>query len=161
MVHGPFYSWIDQSDARATDESIVNGVRLVLQAVQHHGPFDGIYGFSNGAYLLVPKLEVCLKDNLQLTFCVRLHQVDSSPPSRPTRRTTSPSECWSTPRLSRPRSTSSAPSSGTRTWSTPASQPQGRPSSPPAYAPRNSGKPAAPPPDTLACRPWAECGGPA
>ena len=53
MVHGPFYSWIDPSDPRATDESIVNGVRLVLQTVQHHGPFTGVYGFSNGAYIFL------------------------------------------------------------------------------------------------------------
>jgi len=74
MVHGPFYSWIDQSDARATDESIVNGVRLVLQAVQHHGPFDGIYGFSNGG--LIAALAANSSNDVTLGMLV-----DSSPKS--------------------------------------------------------------------------------
>lgn len=48
LVHGPFYSWIDPSNENAMNESIVNSVRLVMKVVNAHGPFDGVYGFSNG-----------------------------------------------------------------------------------------------------------------
>ena len=51
LFRGPFYSWIDDSSVWAMNESIVNSVRLVLKAVQMHGPFDGIYGFSNGKHI--------------------------------------------------------------------------------------------------------------
>lgn len=48
LFHGPFYSWIDTSSREAIDESVVNSVRLVMKANVEFGPFDGIYGFSNG-----------------------------------------------------------------------------------------------------------------
>lgn len=51
LFHGPFYSWIDTSDEKAMNESVVNAVRLVLKAVKVHGPFDGVYGFSNGGLI--------------------------------------------------------------------------------------------------------------
>ena len=51
LFRGPFYSWIDDSSVWAMNESIVNSVRLVMKAVQMHGPFDGIYGFSNGKHI--------------------------------------------------------------------------------------------------------------
>lgn len=53
MFHGPFYSWIDGSTPEAANESVVNAVRLVLKAARAHGPFDGIYGFSNGKFVIV------------------------------------------------------------------------------------------------------------
>ena len=50
LVHGPFYSWIAE-DKTSFDEDVMASVRRVLDAVIKHGPFDGIYGFSQGALI--------------------------------------------------------------------------------------------------------------
>lgn len=48
LVQGPFYSWIDDSNSDALNETIINSVRLVLRVVEKYGPFEMVYGFSNG-----------------------------------------------------------------------------------------------------------------
>ena len=50
VAQGPFYSWIDDGSLEATNETIVSSVRLVLGVVDEHGPFETVYGFSNGTY---------------------------------------------------------------------------------------------------------------
>lgn len=48
IVNGPFFSWFDPNDdTHRLNESIVKSVRLVLNFLAEHGPFDGVYGFSN------------------------------------------------------------------------------------------------------------------
>ena len=54
LVHGPFYSWIDATDEKTMNESIVNAVRLVVKVSQIHGPFDG-----KCIYRFVPPSEPC------------------------------------------------------------------------------------------------------
>jgi acyl-CoA synthetase (AMP-forming)/AMP-acid ligase II len=52
LVRGPFYSWIDaEGSEEAVNESIVNAVRLVIKAADLYGPFDAVYGFSNGGLI--------------------------------------------------------------------------------------------------------------
>jgi len=48
LVYGPFYSWIDKSETKKVNDSIVESVRHVIETVHTHGPFDGVYGFSQG-----------------------------------------------------------------------------------------------------------------
>lgn len=50
MVHGPFYSWLDE-DATNLTKDVITSVQYVLDAVSKNGPFDGIYGFSQGALI--------------------------------------------------------------------------------------------------------------
>ena len=50
LVHGPFYSWIDEENKNLDNDLLVS-VQYVLNAVSELGPFDGIYGFSQGALI--------------------------------------------------------------------------------------------------------------
>jgi len=63
LVHGPFYSWIDPNDNNS-GSSLITAVGNVLSAVNHLGPFDGIYGFSSGG--LVAALAASIMDNERL-----------------------------------------------------------------------------------------------
>jgi len=65
LFHGPFYSWIDTSDEKALNESIVNSVRLVMRVVNAHGPFDGVYGFSNGGLIATLTANIVSDDKLR------------------------------------------------------------------------------------------------
>lgn len=47
LVKGPFYSWFDKESSKE-NSSLITAVKDVVSAVKHHGPFDGIYGFSSG-----------------------------------------------------------------------------------------------------------------
>jgi len=50
LVSGPFYSWFynDSHDPRFKS-SLINGIVYLLKAIHDKGPFDAIYGFSQGA----------------------------------------------------------------------------------------------------------------
>lgn len=48
LVRGPFYSWFNDASVMQ-DDNIIASVRNILTLVQNMGPFDGVYGFSNGA----------------------------------------------------------------------------------------------------------------
>ncbi len=52
LIHGPFYSWIDDNKENQP-RSIIAGVRDILKVTKSHGPFDGAYGFSSGAAMAV------------------------------------------------------------------------------------------------------------
>ena len=66
LFHGPFWSWLDNTDAQSLNESLVNGVRLVLKVVAAHGPFDGVYGFCNGAIIATLAANVASDYKLRL-----------------------------------------------------------------------------------------------
>lgn len=76
LFRGPFYSWIDDSDAEAANESIVNSVRLVLKVAQAYGPFDGVYGFSNGGLIAALAANIAMDSKLRTA-------VEASPASTP------------------------------------------------------------------------------
>ena len=87
FVHGPFYSWFPKFDDVATattteedeeenssrekdknevlNESIVKAVHYVLQTIHTKGPFDGIYGFSQGAFIASLVAGISTDDMLQ------------------------------------------------------------------------------------------------
>ena len=85
FVHGPFYSWFPKFDDVATvtteeneenssrekdknevlNESIVKAVHYVLQIIHTKGPFDGIYGFSQGAFIASLVAGISTDDMLQ------------------------------------------------------------------------------------------------
>jgi hypothetical protein len=50
LVYGPFYSWIDEDEAKR-GASLITAVRDILNVVKTLGPFDGIYGFSSGGHV--------------------------------------------------------------------------------------------------------------
>lgn len=50
LVHGPFYSWVG-TDLSRKDAQVVTSVKYVMNAIDLHGPFDGVYGFSQGALI--------------------------------------------------------------------------------------------------------------
>eukprot|EP00804_Cyclotella_cryptica_P020769 CCRYP_016601-RB/>CCRYP_016601-RB protein AED:0.06 eAED:0.06 QI:244/1/1/1/0.75/0.76/13/968/1468 len=50
MVYGPFYSWMDEHTSDPKTD-IITSVRYVLDAIAEYGPFDGVYGFSQGALI--------------------------------------------------------------------------------------------------------------
>ncbi|KKW82035.1 AMP-dependent synthetase [Acinetobacter sp. AG1] len=57
LVEGPWYSWLapksdwENLDHRALLQSICCAIESVLLAIEIHGPFDAIYGFSQGGYI--------------------------------------------------------------------------------------------------------------
>jgi len=51
IVDGPFYSWIDESSDVAKAKSLQEAVSNVNAVLGELGPFDGIYGFSHGAFI--------------------------------------------------------------------------------------------------------------
>lgn len=57
LVDGPWYSWLppksdwENLDHRALLQSICCAIESVLLAIEIHGPFDAIYGFSQGGYI--------------------------------------------------------------------------------------------------------------
>jgi len=51
FVHGPFYSWIDEKEGGKLGPSLIAAVRSILIVAKTNGPFDGIYGFSQGGTL--------------------------------------------------------------------------------------------------------------
>mmetsp|Transcript_85758 Transcript_85758/g.246163 ORF Transcript_85758/g.246163 Transcript_85758/m.246163 type:complete len:237 (-) Transcript_85758:157-867(-) len=51
QIPGPFYVWSDAPRGRHSRETLRAGVEHVLRYVASHGPFDGIYGFSNGGLI--------------------------------------------------------------------------------------------------------------
>ena len=56
MVDGPYFSWYESADAvsRAAAEAALVSV---LACVKRHGPFDGIFGFSQGAAVAMALLQ--------------------------------------------------------------------------------------------------------
>jgi hypothetical protein len=47
LINGPFYSWLEKDQSKLRN-SLLRAVKDVVEAVEHFGPFDGIYGFSSG-----------------------------------------------------------------------------------------------------------------
>ena len=50
LVHGPFYSWVG-TDLSLKDPQVVTAVKYVMDTIDLYGPFDGVYGFSQGALI--------------------------------------------------------------------------------------------------------------
>lgn len=49
LISGPFFSWLDTTGGKeAFNESVVDAVHFVMKIIQRKGPFDGVYGFSQG-----------------------------------------------------------------------------------------------------------------
>jgi hypothetical protein len=63
-VHGPFFSWLDNDEAKL-GESLIEGVRRVLGFVKDNGPFHGVYGFSSGALVAALAAGISKDPNLQ------------------------------------------------------------------------------------------------
>ncbi|WP_343594994.1 AMP-binding protein [Acinetobacter sp.] len=65
LITGPWYSWLppkyelDQLSDQAVLQIICRALEVILIAIEKSGPFDAIYGFSQGAYI------VNLVNNLQ------------------------------------------------------------------------------------------------
>ena len=53
FVSGPFYSWFEYDDNRKLKPSLIRAVNHVFNAIEQFGPFDAIYGFSQGATVAV------------------------------------------------------------------------------------------------------------
>jgi len=49
IVQGPYFSWFDVENLDDAEDAIITCIRDILNVVQYFGPFDGVYGFSNGA----------------------------------------------------------------------------------------------------------------
>jgi len=64
-VHGPFYSWLENSSDEALKKSLIDAVHYVLAFTKTHGPFDGIYGFSTGALIATLAVGIATDPNLQ------------------------------------------------------------------------------------------------
>jgi predicted esterase len=52
LVEGPFYSWFDRDDATTLKTQLVHALQGLLEFVTKQGPFEGAYGFSQGAAML-------------------------------------------------------------------------------------------------------------
>ena len=56
FVRGPFYSWIDNRKEsikqREMHDSLRSAIQELLSFIEEHGPFDGLYGFSSGAFII-------------------------------------------------------------------------------------------------------------
>lgn len=62
---GPFFNWTENPEERHTRTGLAQAVKHVIDYAAQNGPFDGIYGFSNGALvaaLATEALEVALAE---------------------------------------------------------------------------------------------------
>lgn len=56
LVPGPWCSWLPEddrvlADGQALSNAICDAVEYVLSILQSHGPFDGVFGFSQGGVI--------------------------------------------------------------------------------------------------------------
>ena len=55
IIDGPWYSWLPdnftQLNTNDSFEAVYKAVKTVVSAIQENGPFDGVYGFSQGALI--------------------------------------------------------------------------------------------------------------
>ena len=77
-VHGPWFSWIGDKEA-----TIKPAIRRVVQVIAAEGPFDGIYGFSQGAVVAISLLSIlhAAQDGGARRPLVRSHQTIIDPDS--------------------------------------------------------------------------------
>ena len=67
LVHGPFFSWIDEAgDSEEVRASLTAAVQHVMATVQQLGPFDGIFGFSQGGIIASLASNIADDDALQV-----------------------------------------------------------------------------------------------
>ena len=67
LVHGPFFSWIDEAGgSEEVRASLIAAVQHVMVAVQQLGPFDGIFGFSQGGIIASLASNIADDDALQV-----------------------------------------------------------------------------------------------
>lgn len=53
LISGPYYSWLDMAlPAERRRKAILATMRRVLEVLLREGPFDGVYGFSQGAVVV-------------------------------------------------------------------------------------------------------------
>ena len=74
LVHGPFFSWIDEAGgSEEVRESLIAAVQHVMATVQQLGPFDGIFGFSQGGMIASLASNIADDDALKVVRQLRHH----------------------------------------------------------------------------------------
>jgi len=79
LIRGPYYSWFeDNMDGEDLRQSIIAGIRGILQVSETLGPFDGVYGFSSGAAMAA--LAACVNADPSLRAAITEVEEDKNVP---------------------------------------------------------------------------------